>query len=1139
MRRRSTQLVPLDILVSSMSHEQFRSGVLKLFLALFVTFPAVLSSGAEAADALQRGFQTPPGSARPRVGLDETGTGTLESIRRDLDWMKRIGIGAASLNVISESAPQANRLRFMSREWRTMFGTAASWADELGIELSTNSSPGWSETGGPWVRPNQAMKKLVWSETIVEGGHRFSGHLAAPPKTTGPFQSIPTPKSAFSYLPESAAPEFYADAAVIAYPLAHVDPAPRLIAITSSQGPLDPSLLSDAKFKESVALRFVDRNAWVQIEYSEPQTMRSATLGTSSPADFVSAILRAPIVGSLEAQEPSGDWEFVADLSMGGAPQATVSFKPVTARVFRVLLKQPEPMLPALLQTNLAMPPGAESPALANFLKQSEVFSLSEFSLKPYGQVNDYERKAGFTTADDYYALATPAEIGDDAVPAARIVDLSTRMKPDGTLDWSPPPGTWVVLRLGYSLTGKSNHPAPPEATGLEVDKLNRGHVRDYINAYLDLYSEFLSPKLMGSGGLRAIFADSIVVGPQNWTDDILAQFRRLRGYDPMHWLPTLAGVIVESPEASDKFLWDFRRTIAALLAEAHYDELAAAVHTRGIKIYGEALELRRPMLGDDMEMRRAMDMPTGAMWTFPLEKGPYAPYVADDRGAASVAHLYGHSMVGAESFTTITAPHAYAPRELKVIADLAFALGINRLISFGGLRSDETWAEQAAPFVTYLSRSSFLLQQGRFAADVAYFYGEEAPLTVLQEERRLDDVPKAYGFDFVNADALVNLLRVRDGYLVAMSGARYRALQLGGASQQMTLPVLRKIQDFVRDGGILIGAAPTKSPSLADNQKKFATVRDELWDRAGNGKSLGRGRVYARGEIDQILAAAGVAADLAYTDAHADAELLFVHRTVPEGEIYFLNNRKNRWEDTEISFRVAGKTPELWYADKGTTESVSFHIEHGRTFVPLKLEPYGAVFVVFRKPAVSTSLELESPVVRTLGEINGPWTVRFQDNRGAPDQITLSRLTSWAESSDPGVKYFSGTATYSKMIETPQEWLQSGERIYLDLGDVREIAEVSLNGKCLGIIWKPPYTIDITESLKSGRNNLEIRVTNLWVNRLIGDQQPGAKVKYAPAGAPLYRPDAPLLQSGLLGPLAVQLRSGGETVSSAHAERN
>jgi hypothetical protein len=264
---------------------------------------------------------------------------------------------------------------------------------------------------------------------------------------------------------------------------------------------------------------------------------------------------------------------------------------------------------------------------------------------------------------------------------------------------------------------------------------------------------------------------------------------------------------------------------------------------------------------------------------------------------------------------------------------------------------------------------------------------------------------------------------------------------------------------------------------------------------------------------------------DFDYTKPEADTELLFVHRKMPDADLYFVDNRSDRSESLNAMFRVSGKQPELWHAESGSSEAVSYTIADGKTTVPLKLEPWGTVFVVFRKPAKAPSTSVPTPTEATLTAIDGPWKVSFQEGRGAPATTTLDKLTSWSENADAGIRYFSGLGTYTKTIDAPAGWFTSGSKLWIDLGDVKNLAEVTVNGKAVGIVWHMPYRVDATSALKPGANDISIKVANAWVNRLIGDQQPNAEKLTFTVIHP-YKADSPLLPSGLLGPVVVMKTS-------------
>jgi hypothetical protein len=407
--------------------------------------------------------------------------------------------------------------------------------------------------------------------------------------------------------------------------------------------------------------------------------------------------------------------------------------------------------------------------------------------------------------------------------------------------------------------------------------------------------------------------------------------------------------------------------------------------------------------------------------------------------------------------------------------------------------------------------------------ADVAYFYGEDSNITALFD-KQAPLIPAGYNFDYVNAHALVHLLSVSDGQLAAPSGMRYRVLALDPNSRHMSLPVLRKIRDLVAAGAVVSGSKPVATPSLSDDDVQFRAIADELWgaDPGAAGHRTGKGTVYGNGSLGDVLSGLGVTPDFQFTKPNEGTNLLFVHRVLPDGDLYYVNNRNDRTETVDATFRVSGREAELWHADTGEREPASFRIADGRTTVPLNLEPWGTVFVVFRKPAAASERMLPKIGEVALGSVEGSWEVSFQANRGAPATITLDTLASWSDHADAGVKYFSGTGTYTKAIQAPPSWFVKGAQLWLDLGDVQNLAEVSVNGVPLGVLWKKPFRSDITGALKPGSNTIEVKVTNLWVNRIIGDRQPDAPKQFTFTRPVVYKANSPLLPSGLLGPVRV-----------------
>ena len=509
------------------------------------------------ADPLKVGFLNPPNGARPRVWWHwMNGNITQEGIKLDLEWMHRVGLGGFQNFDAALSTPQVvdKRLAYMTPEWKQAFKYATTLADQLGLEEAIAGSPGWSESGGPWVPGSEGMKKYVWSETLVEGGKPFNGKLAHPPSNTGAFQNVgihdqqPPPGS-------SPIPEFYADSAVIAYRRTAADVSIDSLhpKITSSGGTPDVAMLSDGDLAKTTNLPIpkVGETSWIQYEFPSPQSIRAVTFVTKDP-DWITAMVAGIVAPEkeLESSDDGRNFRLVAKLSGGDAPEHTIAFPAVTAKFFRVTFKRtPPPPIPDWAAGINPESLGIKVPPTPTD------YEIAELVLHPGPRVNHFVEKAAFVPEEDLYEFATPPVAANEAIAKSDVIDLTSKMSADGTLDWTPPAGNWVVLRFGYSLLGITNHPATAEATGLEVDKLDRRFVKKYFDTYLDSYKETVGPDLMGKKGIRYVINDSWEAGSQNWTDNMIAQFKRLRGYDPLPWMPVLTGRVVESSEASDRFL--------------------------------------------------------------------------------------------------------------------------------------------------------------------------------------------------------------------------------------------------------------------------------------------------------------------------------------------------------------------------------------------------------------------------------------------------------------------------------------------------------------------------------------------------------------------------------------------------------
>jgi hypothetical protein len=1115
-------------------------------------------------DALAQGFVVPPESARPRTWWHWTnGNVTEDGITKDLQWMKRVGIGGFQLVDVASGNGQVvePKINFGTEEWYHAVKHSAELAKQLDLEMSIFSCAGWSEAGGPWVKPDMAMKRLVWSETDVEGGKTFAGKLTEPPSNEGSVRDSGAGGT-------QADPPFYRDSAVIAYrtPQVEVLMASLHPTVTSSGGPIDGKALLDGSLTTAVTIAAPKDGgpAWLQYEFAQPFTARALSLGARGVIP----------IGKILASDDDRVWREIlatpGPQGYHGAQIRTFAFPAATAKFFRVEFDR-RGLSPAEVITgedDAAPPRGGPTAGPPSY-------SITEAIFYSDARVNRWEDKGAFGSLMDVYdVVPTPAAPGAAEISRGDIVDVTSKMDADGTLHWDVPEGRWTILRMGYALTGARNRPSVPAGSGLEVDKLSSKYVQEYFKGYMDPMRAHLGD-LVGST-VQYMTMDSWEAGMQNWTDDMIAEFQKRRGYDPRPYLPVLAGRVVENADVSDRFLWDFRRTLADLYAGEFYGTMDSELHKLGMKAYSEASGVALEIPEDTLLNKSHIDIPMAEFWVRALH--PESEYYADVRGAASTSHVYGKRLVATETFT---GGGYEAPYTLKKIADYWFTQGVNRLVFHTSaqqpldtkpgntmvgthINRNITWAELAKPFMTYVARVSYMLQQGSPVADLAYLLPEGAPSTMPFWGAGMQPaVPAGYDYDFVNTDILLHHTSVVDervhveGSAEMPAGMSYRVLVLP-PTMLMTPEVARKLHDLVAGGATIVGARPTSSPSLAHGVDADAQVHDlamDLWGDADgvtlNQHAFGKGMTYWGLTLDEVLHRIGTAPDFAAAGS-LDNPAAWVHRKTADGDVYFIVNQADAPVHLDARFRVSGKDAQVWRPMDGveTTgvaytsvvrmpdrsgnkqpgiEPALYTMPQGQfTEVPLDLAERESVFVVFRNAAAAPARTAAVASETKLTTVSGPWKLSFPPNWGAPASVQMPALTSWTESADAGVKYFSGTATYTKTVTAAAGWFKPGQHVWIDLGKVRDIAEVKVNGKSAGLVWAPPYRVDVTAELKPGLNKLEIEVTNEWTNRQIGDRSlpedkhilstPPAPARPGGGGGGAFGFVPPLPESGLMG---------------------
>jgi hypothetical protein len=1312
-------------------------------LALLVYVSASISL---CAGELESGFRSPPPSARPWVywfPLD--GNLSSNGITADLEAMQRVGIGGVLLMETERGTPPGPA-GFAGPLWRALFQHLCREAQRLGLEVNMNNDAGWAGSGGPWITPELSMQKVVWSQTNLTG----PAHLDA---------LLPHPETVSNY---------YREICVLAFPtpageeVNMADCAPKLTFSIPKLNP-DGAKLVDGDAKTAVVMPKPTANTprYVQLEFPKPFTARHLAL-------TLAGSYRREVSGEIQISDDGKVFRKVREFDTK-PPCLSAAFDSVSARFYRIVFTKLSASLPSL--------------------------TVAEVNLSPAYGIDLLEAKSAVITRETPLQSNFPILPPELCVAREKIITLSSCLNAEGRLTWDVPAGKWTVLRLGFTTTAQNNYPAPLSGRGLECDKLSKAGAEAAFNGLMSKLIADVGP-LTGKT-LVSTHIDSWEVGSQNWTPAFAQEFQRLRGYSPLPYLPVLTGRVVDSLEASERFLWDVRQTISDLLVDnyaGHFQELA---HQHGIRLSAEAYDY---VPADEMKYAGRADEPMGEFWAW----GRFGTGWSCTE-MASAAHVYGKRILGAEAFTASANEKWLGhPGNIKDIGDWAFCEGINRFvfhryalqpwtnvvpgISMGpyGLHYErtQTWWEQSKAWHEYLARCQYLLQQGLFVADVCYLSPENAPQRWLAPESR-DDA--SYNFDGCPPEVVLTRMQVKAGRLMLPDGMSYRLLVLPEALT-MTPQLLRKVAQLVADGAIVVGSRPLKSPSLASYPQcdaEISKLADELWGdcdgKAVKEHAYGKGRIVWGKTPEQVLKELKVSRDFECQTGSTTRALRYTHRRLDDAEVYFVANKEPQSLQALCSFRVEGRRPEVWDPESGRVERAAvYETADGCTRVPLRFEPNGALFVVFRKsaepesgrlvsvtrngqplldarwkaernvsssgsePSVPTnnftmavwakpaadidlpaeavhgtpgtkdkrndalypppahetfhelsqagsglsigrngvcvyehsdhyfapvlvcaasltnwthvavvyeqgqpSLYLNGQLVhrglkslhqvrsgvgvksgrtvtpfkgdlgsfqglaRALGvaeitqlmhtmpapvtsepwpsiafadqpngqlqallwragdytftgadghtrkaniatvpqplQLTGPWQVTFPAGWGAPERMKFDNLMSWSEHSDPGVKYFSGTATYTKTFTVPAELLAHQRRTVLDIGKVEVMAEVRLNGKNLGILWTPPFKVDVTEALKPGENLLEVAVVNLWVNRMIGDEQlpedsdrntDGTlkawpqwllEGKRSPTGRytfttwRLWKKDDPLAASGLLGPVTLR----------------
>jgi len=1058
-------------------------------------FTGCSNSDLKKPDALAAGFINPPDSIQTSVywywisdNISE------EGVVKDLYSMKEAGINRAFIGNIGLSDVPYGKVKMLSEEWWKILHAALKTATKLNIEIGIFNSPGWSQSGGPWIKSEEAMRYLISSETQVKGPIKFSQKLKKPI-------------------------DIFQDVKVIAYP-APIDDQLVLNSkngvITSIPKVADLSKITDGDNKTGIILPSGTEFA-INFDAKESFTARSLSIRTTEKPMMATAILQFKVA--------YGEYRTLSEfqinrtnpaLNVGFEPYApiVVSFPTTMSNCFRLIIKNTGPNS-GLAEVLLAAAPRVERYAEKTLAKmfQTPLPYWHEYQWAPQPIVDD------------------PATIID----GSKVIDLSQYLSANGILNWDVPAGEWVILRTGMTPTGTTNGPASPEATGYEVDKMSKKHAEKHFYGHM---GEILKriPEA-DRKCFKVVVQDSYETGGQNFTDGFLEEFQQKYGYDALPYLPVYQGKVVNSQQSSDRFLWDMRRMVADKVAYDYVGGLREISHKYGLHTWLECYG-HWGFPGEFLMYGGQSDEIGGEFWS----EGELGDI--ENRAATSCGHIYGKTKISAESNTCGGAAFSRYPGTIKQRGDRFFAEGINNTLlhvyitqpyedknpgvnaPFGNeFNRKNTWFSQMDVYTKYLKRTNYMLQQGLNVADVAYFIGEDAPkMTGIADPA----LPIGYQFDYMNAEVIEKYMTVKNGLITLPHGTQYKILVLPKL-ETMRPELLAKIEQLVNDGAVVLGPAPNRSPSLQNQpgaDQQIQAIAKELWGNVDGVtvKSLkfGKGMIINGMNMTDAFALINCLPDCKLPE---DNSIHYGHRAIKDGEIYFITNQTADTKIISPEFRVKGKQPELWEATKGYIRTLTAYEQtKSTTIVPLKLEAFESVFVVFRKSAgeaSETDVDANYPEPVLLTTIKKPWTVSFDAlQRGPAEPVVFETLTDWTTSTDDRIKYYSGTAFYTSKFE--QSKVHEGEKVIINLGAFTAMAKVTINGVYAGGLWTAPYTLDITALVKEGDNDLKIEIVNTWMNRLIGDLKLPKEQWQTWCPVNPYTSESPLQASGLLGPVSI-----------------
>ncbi len=1018
-----------------------------------------------------------------------------EGITKDLTAMKEAGIGTALIGNINPPE-QDGKVPLFSDLWWDCMVHAVNEGKRLGVDIGTFNCPGWSQSGGPWVKPEMAMRYLTYSETIVQG----------PGKIT---QKLPKPKNEFQDIYVLAFPDQH-DYTCLNLDNTTIKVSP---AVENSNNWIDNNMSTSAAFEAKAQSSY-------SVEFDSQKTISARSLTIYPDVQ--------PLAANCEVFAFINDNYKLIKTFRYERSNHSVNVGPIPLGPVAIGLPETTSNKFKLIWHNLNIPQGksglkqiviGEEPVLESYIEK-QLGKMFPTPLPMWGS----------------YLWADQPPVSDNlTLPVEKVIDISSKMDKNGNLNWNAPEGKWTVLRIGMTPTGTMNSPAAPQGKGYEIDKANEELIRFHFSQYVGKLLDRIPPE--NRDALKYIVMDSYEMGSQNWTDNFEKSFEERYGYNPKKWLPVLSGIIIGSVEESDRFLWDLRRAVADDVAYEYVGGLKKICNEYGLQTWLENYG-HWGFPSEFLMYGGQSDLVSGEFWN----EGTLGNI--ECKAASSCVHIYGKQRCFAEAFTSAGNHFIRHPAMLKKRGDWSFTEGVNQFVLHLYIQQPDnnripginawfatefnrhnTWFKQSKHWMDYNRRCQHMLQQGSYAADVCYFISENTPkMTGV----RVPELPQGYSYDYINAEVILNDMSVKNGKLVLPCGSAY-SLMILPPLDTMRPAVVEKLESLVRQGGIIYGPKPVKSPSLQNYpicDQKVKTAADNLWGTEYSTGELshnfGKGKVYNEISIETVLHELGIRKDLTIQNG----SVLWTHRKMPGMDVYFLTNQSDNRISIQPQFRVKTGTPQLWDAVTGEIRILNdFQKSVNGITIPLVMEPAQSQFIVFSEELpekIDKGYADNFPERKILQAVEGPWNVQFNNPIiNINEKRTFDKLIDWTNSSDNTIKYYSGTAVYT--TEFIIDKISADKDYFIDLGKVGIMAEVTINGKFVGGTWIAPNILRINDFIKQGKNTLKIEVVNQWRNYLVKENGLPQEQRKTRILVDDTRKDEPLQAAGLSGPVTIQ----------------